>query len=76
MRHEPSVPVARRSLGHQSPQGELRSVIEATMEPMEGMILGEALKFEWVLEQIQYAEAAINGIGLKGGFGEFNTTPE
>ncbi len=43
---------------------------------MEGMILGEVLKFEWVLEQIQYVEAAINGIGLKGDFGEFNTTPE
>ena len=30
------------------------------------MILGEAPKFEWVIEQIQYAEAAINEMGLKG----------
>ena len=63
-------------MGHQSPQGELRSVIESDYGAMEGMILGEVLKFEWVLEQIQYVEAAINGIGLKGDFGEFNTTPE
>ena len=30
------------------------------------MILGETPRFEWVIEQIQYAEAAINGTGLRG----------
>lgn len=42
------------------PQTELSAVIESDYGAMEGMILGEAPTFEWVMEQIQFAEAAIN----------------
>ena len=43
------------------PQPELRTVIERDYRAMEGMILGEAPDFGWVLEQLERAEAAING---------------
>ena len=44
------------------PQPELRSVIERDYGAMEGMILGEAPEFSWVMEQIQGSEAVINGM--------------
>ena len=44
------------------PQPELRSVIARDYGAMEGMILGEAPEFSWVMEQIQGAEATINGM--------------
>ena len=43
------------------PQAELRAAIERDYRAMEGMILGDAPTFEWVLEQIDIAEATING---------------
>lgn len=43
------------------PQAELRTAIESDYRAMEGMILGDAPPFEWVLEQIDVAEATING---------------
>ena len=48
------------------PQAELRNVIESDYAAMEGMILGEAPKFEWVMEQIQYAEATVYDMVLRG----------
>ena len=48
------------------PQVELRKVIESDYGAMEGMILGDAPRFEWVMEQIEYAEATVNGMGLTG----------
>ena len=44
------------------PQPELRSVIARDYGAMEGMILGEAPEFSWVMEQVQGAEATINGM--------------
>ncbi len=43
------------------PQAELSTAIESDYRAMEGMILGDAPPFEWVLEQIDVAEATING---------------
>ncbi len=37
------------------PQAELRTAIESDYQAMEGMILGDAPTFEWVLEQIELA---------------------
>ena len=48
------------------PQAELRTVIEDDYGAMEGMVLGEAPKFEWVMDQIEYAEATVNGMVLTG----------
>ena len=48
------------------PQAELRGVVESDYAAMEGMILGEAPKFEWVMEQIQYAETTVNDMVLRG----------
>ena len=42
------------------PQAELCTVIESDYGAMEGMILGEAPTFDWVMEQTQYVEAAVN----------------
>lgn len=42
------------------PQAELRTAIESDYRAMEGMILGDAPPFEWVLEQIDVAEATAN----------------
>ena len=61
-RFEEAVPGSLRLV----PQSELRTVIERDYGGMEGMILGDAPKFEWVIEQIQYAEAAINEMGRRG----------
>ena len=43
------------------PQAELRTAIESDYRAMEGMILGDAPKFEWVLQQIDIAEATVKG---------------
>ena len=59
-RFEQAVPGSLRFV----PQAELRTVIEGDYGAMEGMILGEAPGFEWVMEQIEYAEATANGMGL------------
>ena len=61
-RFEEAVPGSLRLV----PQAELRTGIESDYGAMAGMILGEAPRFEWVMEQIQYAEAAINEMGLRG----------
>ena len=61
-RFEEAVPGSLRLV----PQAELRTVIESDYGAMEGMVLGEAPRFEWVMEQIQYAEAAINEMGIIG----------
>ena len=42
------------------PQAELRTAVERDYQAMQDMILGEAPDFEWVMEQLQCAEAAIN----------------
>ena len=42
------------------PQAELRTAIERDYRAMQDMILGEAPDFEWVMEQLQRAEAAID----------------
>ena len=42
------------------PQAELRKAIEIDYRAMEGMFLGDAPTFEWVLAQIERAEATIN----------------
>lgn len=46
------------------PQGELLTVIEADYGAMPGMILGEVPTFDWVMEQIECAEATVNGMTL------------
>ena len=61
-RFEEAIPGSLRFV----PQAELRRVIETDYSAMEGMILGEAPRFEWVMEQIQYAEDVINGMGIRG----------
>ncbi len=42
------------------PQLELRQMIERDYAAMQGMILGDAPEFGWILEQLEQAEAAIN----------------
>ena len=42
------------------PQPGLREAIERDYAAMQGMILGDAPKFEWINEQLQGAEAVIN----------------
>ena len=42
------------------PQDTLRGAIETDFEAMQGMILGEAPRFDWVMEQLRIAEDAIN----------------
>ncbi len=44
------------------PQSELRTVVERDYGAMEGMILGKAPDFGWVIAQLQQAEVAINGV--------------
>ncbi len=57
-RFEEAVPGSVRLV----PQAELRAVIERDYGAMEGMILGEAPDFGWVMEQLQRAETTINGV--------------
>ena len=61
-RFEEAVPGSVRLV----PQAKLRTVIEGDYEAMEGMILGEAPTFGWVMEQLQHAETVINGMGYRG----------
>ena len=42
------------------PQAALRTMIERDYGAMQGMILGDAPAFGWVMEQLQRAEATIN----------------
>ena len=56
-RFEEAVPGSVRLV----PQPELGTVIERDYSGMQGMILGDVPDFGWVMEQLQYAEAAING---------------
>ena len=42
------------------PHAELRMAIEIDYRAMEGMVLGDAPPFKWVLEQIELAESTIN----------------
>ena len=56
-RFEEAVPGSVRLV----PQAELRSVIERDYRAMQGMILGEVPDFGWVTDQLQVAEAAVNG---------------
>ncbi|MDE0031951.1 MAG: hypothetical protein OXU75_02255 [Deltaproteobacteria bacterium] len=44
-----------------APQAGLRAVIEQDYRAMQGMILGDGPGFKWVMDQLQRAEAAING---------------
>ena len=55
-RFEEAVPGSVRFV----PQTELLTVIERDYRAMEGMILGEAPEFGWIIEQIQHAEAVIS----------------
>ena len=43
------------------PQAKLRAVIDRDYGAMQGMILGEAPDFDWIVDQLRRAEAAING---------------
>ncbi|MDE2964613.1 MAG: hypothetical protein OXU26_11915 [Acidobacteriota bacterium] len=43
------------------PQSDLRRLIERDYTAMQGMILGDPPSFEWILEQLEHAEAVING---------------
>lgn len=43
-----------------APQPELRTVIKTDYSAMQGMILGDAPEFDWVMKQLQIAEAKIN----------------
>ena len=61
-RFEEAVPGSVRLV----PQAKLSTVIEGDYEAMEGMILGEAPTFGWVMEQLQHAETVINGMGFRG----------
>ena len=56
-RFEEAVPGSVRLV----PQPELGRVIERDYSAMQGMILGDVPDFGWVMEQLQYAETAING---------------
>lgn len=42
------------------PAAELRAAIEEDYAAMQGMMLGEAPPFDWIMEQLQVAEDAIN----------------
>ena len=43
-----------------APQDDLLSVLEKDYDAMQGMMLGEAPKFDWVIEQLRIAEDRIN----------------
>ena len=55
-RFEEAVPGLMRLV----PQAYLRTVIERDYRAMEGMILGDVPDFEWIMEQLEWAEATIN----------------
>ena len=55
-RFEEAVPGTLRLV----PQPELQEAIKKDYTAMQGMILGDAPEFVWILEQLERAEAAIN----------------
>lgn len=55
-RFEEAVPGSMRLV----PQAELRKVIERDYRAMQGMILGDVPDFEWIMDQLQHAEAVVN----------------
>ena len=42
------------------PQADLRGMVERDYRAMQGMILGDVPDFEWIMEQLEWAEATIN----------------
>ena len=44
------------------PQEEPRRIIEQDYEHMQEMLFGDAHDFEWIMEQLEYAEATINKV--------------
>lgn len=44
------------------PQTEIRQMIERDYGAMQGMVLGEAPDFEWIMNQLRHAETAINSV--------------
>ncbi len=56
-RFEEAVPGSVRLV----PQVELRKVIERDYRAMQDMVLGDVPDFGWVMQQLELAEAAING---------------
>ena len=56
-RFEEAVPGSVRLV----PQAGLRKVIEQDYRAMQGMILGDGPDVRWVMDQLQHAEAVING---------------
>ena len=68
-RFEEAVPGSLRLV----PQAELRAVIEGDYRSMQGMVLGDAPDFRWVTDQLQHAEAVING--TKEQWGTSNSIP-
>ncbi len=56
-RLEEAVPGSMRLV----PRGELHTVVERDYKAMQGMILGDGPDFGWVMEQLHFAEATING---------------
>lgn len=44
-----------------TPQAELCKVLKRDYQAMQGMILGDPPNFEWITNQLQHAEAVING---------------
>lgn len=55
-RFEQAVPGSLRLV----PQPELRTAIERDYQAMHDMILGDAPTFEWIMDQLRYAEDAAN----------------
>lgn len=56
-RLEEAVPGSMRLV----PRGDLHTVAERDCRAMQGMILGDGPDFGWVMEQLHFAEATING---------------
>ena len=56
-RFEEAVPGSVRLV----PQPELRAVIERDYETMRSMIFNEPPNIEWIMEQLRFAEAVVNG---------------
>jgi hypothetical protein len=48
------------------PEAELRTMIGEDYKAMEDMILGETPRFEWVMEQIEHAQVAVDRMGNTG----------
>lgn len=70
-RFEEAVPGSVRPV----PQPELRRLIERDYTAMRDMILGEPPRFEWILQQLKLAEAAINRVHLNSRPSELSLPP-